>query len=54
MAKAAGGDAVPAHLEALPRWKRDIGRQLGGLIVHSVSGTPVAVGRGWPPYGIQG
>ncbi len=54
MAKAAGGDAVQASVEALPGRKGDIGRRLGVLIVYNVPNVREAVRWDSPLYGIEG
>lgn len=49
------GDApVQAYLEAMPGWKRDIGRRLDTLIVRTVPAVQKAVRWNSPFYGIHG
>ena len=49
------GDApVQAFIEAMPDWKRDIGRQLDALVVRTVPGVRKAVRWNSPFYGIEG
>jgi len=51
----AGGDApVRAYINAMPGWKRDVGRRLDNLIVQSVPGVLKAVKWNSPFYGIEG
>ena len=49
------GDApVQATIEAMPGWKRDVGRQLDALIVQTVADLRKAVSWDSPFYGIKG
>jgi hypothetical protein len=49
------GDApVQAYIAAMPGWKRDVGRQLDGLIVRTVPGVHKAVKWNSPFYGAKG
>jgi hypothetical protein len=49
------GDApVRAYIEAMPGWKRDIGRRLDALIVRTVPGVTKAVKWNSPFYGVEG
>ena len=49
------GDApVQAYIEAMPGWKRGVGRQLDGLIVRIVPKVRKAVRWNTPFYGIDG
>jgi hypothetical protein len=49
------GDApVQAYLEAMPGWKRDVGRRLDALITRTVPGVRKAVKWNSPFYGIEG
>ena len=51
----AGGDApVQAYIDAMPGWKRDIGRRLDALIVRNVPNVSKAVKWNSPFYGIEG
>jgi hypothetical protein len=43
IAKADGDAPVQAYLAAMPGWKRDVGRRLDALIVHTVPGVRKAV-----------
>jgi hypothetical protein len=49
------GDApVQAYIEAMPGWKRDVGRRLDALIVRAVPDVHKAVKWNSPFYGIEG
>jgi hypothetical protein len=49
------GDApVQAYIEAMPDWKRDIGRRLDELIVRTVPKVSKAVKWNSPFYGVEG
>lgn len=49
------GDArVQAYIEAMPGWKRDIGRRLDALIVATVPEARKAVRWNTPFYGVEG
>ncbi|WP_136707979.1 DUF1801 domain-containing protein [Agromyces sp. H66] len=49
------GDApVQAYLDAMPGWKRDVGRALDDLIVRTVPDVRKAVRWNSPYYGIEG
>jgi hypothetical protein len=57
IAKAEGDAPVQAYIEAMPGWKRDVGRQLDSLIVRSVPASRTlrkAVKWNSPFYGIDG
>lgn len=54
IAKGAGDAPVQAYIEAMPGWKRDVGRRLDALIVRSVPGVRKAVKWNSPFYGIDG
>jgi len=54
IAKADGDAPVRAYLNAMPGWKRDVGRRLDKLIVQSVPGVLKAVKWNSPFYGIEG
>ena len=43
IAKADGDAPVQAYIEAMPGWKRDVGRRLDALIVRAVPGVRKAV-----------
>ena len=48
------GDApVQAYIEAMPGWKRDIGRRLDAIIERSVPGVKKAVKWNSPFYGME-
>ncbi len=49
------GDApVQAYIEAMPGWKRDVGRRIDALIVQTVPDVRKAVRWNSPFYGIEG
>lgn len=49
------GDApVRAYVEAMPGWKRDVGRLLDSIIVTTVPNVQKAVRWNTPFYGVQG
>lgn len=52
--KADGEAPVQAYLEAMPGWKRDIGRRLDALLVRTVPGVRKAVRWNSPFYGVEG
>jgi hypothetical protein len=54
IAKADGDAPVQAYLDAMPGWKRDVGRRLNALIVGTVPGVHKAVKWNTPFYGIEG
>lgn len=54
IAKADGDAPVRAYIEAMPGWKRDVGRRLDALIVHTLPGAAKAVRWNTPFYGIKG
>jgi len=54
IAKADGDAPVRAYINAMPGWKRDVGRRLDKLIVQSVPGVLKAVKWNSPFYGIEG
>jgi hypothetical protein len=54
IAKADGDAPVRAYIEALPGWKRDVGRRLDALIVRTVPNVRKAVRWNSPFYGIEG
>ena len=49
--KGDGDGPVRAYIEAMPGWKRDVGRRLDGLIVAAVPGVRKAVRWNSPFYG---
>jgi hypothetical protein len=51
IAKADGDAVVRAYIEAMPGWKRGVGRQLDALIVRTVPGVRKAVRWNTPFYG---
>ena len=54
IAKADGDVPVQAYIEAMPGWKRDVGRRLDELIVRTVPDVQKAVKWNSPFYGIEG
>jgi hypothetical protein len=54
IAKGQGDAPVQAYIEAMPGWKREIGRRLDALIVRTVPGVHKAVKWNSPFYGIEG
>lgn len=54
IAKGDGDAPVQAYLDALPGWKRDVGRKLDALVVKSVPGVKKAVKWNSPFYGVEG
>jgi hypothetical protein len=54
IAKADGDAPVAAYIEAMPGWKRDVGRRLDALIVRTVPGVKKAVRWNSPFYGVEG
>jgi hypothetical protein len=51
IAKGYGDEPVQAYIEAMPGWKRDIGRTIDRLIVRAVPGVKKAVKYNSPLYG---
>lgn len=54
IAKADGDAPVQAYIEAMPGWKRDIGRRLDDLVRSTVPQAKRAVKWNSPFYGIEG
>ncbi len=54
IAKGYGDATMQAYIEAMPGWKRNIGRRLDALIVRTVPGVYKAVKWNSPFYGIEG
>lgn len=54
IAKAYGDAPVQAYIEAMPGWKRDVGRQLDAIIERAVPNVYKAVKWNSPFYGIEG
>ena len=54
IAKADGAVPVKAYIEAMPGWKRDVGRKLDRIIVRAVPGVQKAVKWNSPLYGVEG
>jgi len=54
IAKADGNAPVQAYIEAMPGWKRHVGRRLDALIVRTVPAVRKAVKWNSPFYGLEG
>jgi len=54
IAKADGDAPVRAYIEAMPGWKRSVGRRLDALIVRAVPRVRKAVKWNSPFYGVEG
>jgi hypothetical protein len=54
IAKGDGDAPVQAYIEAMPGWKRDVGRKLDALIVRTVPDVQKAVRWNSPFYGVEG
>jgi hypothetical protein len=54
IAKGDGDAPVQAYLDAMPGWKRDVGRRLDALIARKVRNVRKAVKWNSPFYGIEG
>lgn len=54
IAKGDGDAPVQQYIDAIPGWKRDIGKRLDGLIVRNVPNVRKAVKWNSPFYGIEG
>lgn len=54
VAKGDGDAPVRAYLDAMPGWKRDVGRRLDALIARTVPGVRKAVRWNSPFYGVAG
>lgn len=54
IAKGYGDAPVQAYLEAMPGWKREVGRRLDEIIVRAVPDVTKAVKWNSPFYGIEG
>ncbi|MFW9961784.1 MAG: DUF1801 domain-containing protein [Candidatus Thorarchaeota archaeon] len=54
IAKGDGDAPVQAYIEAMPGWKRNVGRRLDALIVHTIPNVRKAVKWNTPFYGIEG
>lgn len=52
--KGDGDGPVQAYIEAMPGWKREVGRRLDGLVVRTVPGVRKAVRWNSPFYGVEG
>lgn len=54
ISKADGDAPVRAYIEAMPGWKREVGRELDAIIVRTVPGVRKAVRWNSPFYGVEG
>jgi hypothetical protein len=54
IAKADGDAPVQAYIEAMPGWKRDVGRRLDALVVRTLPKVKKAVRWNSPFYGVEG
>lgn len=54
IAKGDGDAPVQAYIEAIPGWKRDVGRRLDALITRTVPNVRKAVRWNSPFYGMEG
>jgi hypothetical protein len=52
--KGDGEAPVRAYIEAMPGWKRDVGRRIDALVVAAVPGVRKAVRWNTPFYGVEG
>lgn len=52
--KSDGEAPVKAYIEAMPGWKRDVGRRIDALVVDAVPGVRKAVRWNTPFYGVEG
>ena len=49
-----GDEPVQAYIDAMPGWKRDVGRRLDALVVRTVPDARKAVKWNTPMYGVEG
>ena len=54
IAKAEGDAPVQAYIDAMPGWKRDVGRRIDALVTRNVPDVRKAVKWNSPFYGIEG
>jgi hypothetical protein len=54
IAKGDGDAPVKAYIDAMPGWKREVGRRLDALIVRTVPGVRKSVKWNSPFYGVEG
>ncbi len=52
--KGDGDESVQAYIEAMPDWKREVGRKLDALIERTVPGVCKTVRWNSPFYGVEG
>ncbi len=53
IAKGYGDAVVQAYIDAMPDWKRDIGRRLDAIVTETVPGVRKAVKWNTPFYGME-
>jgi hypothetical protein len=51
--KGYGDEPVRAYIDAMPGWKRDVGRRIDAIIVRTVPGVQKAVKWNTPFYGVE-
>ena len=54
IAKADGPAPVAAYIDAMPGWKREVGRRIDALVVEAVPGVRKAVRWNSPFWGVEG
>ena len=54
IAKGDGDAPVQAYIEAMPEWKRDVGRRIDVLVTHTVPDVRKAMRWNSPFYGVEG
>jgi hypothetical protein len=54
IAKGEGDAPVQAYIDAMPGWKRDVGRRLDALVVATIPNVHKAVKWNSPFYGLEG
>jgi hypothetical protein len=52
--KGDGDEPVQAYIEAMPGWKRDVGRRLDALVEQTVPNVKKAIRWNSPFYGVEG
>jgi len=53
IAKGYGEEPIKAYIDAMPDWKRDVGRRLDAIITEAVPGVRKAVKWNSPMYGVE-
>lgn len=54
IAKGEGDEVVQAYIDAMPGWKRDVGREIDRIITRAVPGVRKQVKWNSPLYGVDG